>query len=50
MSCAEMHQAGQEYWINDFIEEHDREPTKAEIEAAEGDFMDTYLDIAMGCY
>lgn len=50
MDRQEMYEAGRESWIGDFYQEHARDHTDEEIEAAEVDFMDIYLDMSRGCY
>jgi len=50
MDRQEMFEAGREMWCDQFMEEHDREPTDEEVEAAGEEFMDIYLDCARGCY
>ena len=50
MDSTEIYEAAVERYIEEFFEEHDREPTDEEIDANEHEFTLSYLDCLRGCY
>lgn len=50
MDRQEIYEAALERFTEEFYEEHDRDPTREEIEANAEEFVYDYLDCLRGCY